>query len=151
MSKLFIMVGCPGAGKSTWIKENIKQNQVVVSRDNVRNSLLKEGDGWFSKEEESYQLFIRQIDAALATGFDVYADATHLTIKARRKLINSLCINPQSINAIYIKKDLETCIRQNAGRTGKEYVPENQLLRMFYSIQEPLEIEGFDEITIIGA
>ena len=45
MADLMIMIGVPGAGKSTWCKENIKSPmQKYVSRDEIRFSLLKEGE-----------------------------------------------------------------------------------------------------------
>ena len=46
------MVGAPGAGKSTFIKNNKDKlcgSVNIVSRDEIRFSLLKDGDEYFSK------------------------------------------------------------------------------------------------------
>ena len=53
MKKLYVMCGGPGSGKSTWIKKNLptfKGYTKVVSRDEIRFSLVKEGEEYFSKE-----------------------------------------------------------------------------------------------------
>ena len=47
--KVYIMIGCPGAGKSTWIKKNFGPSTKVVSRDIVRWKL-----GMTSSPEDKY-------------------------------------------------------------------------------------------------
>ena len=39
--RLILMVGCPGSGKSTWLKNNKQEDAVVVSRDEIRFKILK--------------------------------------------------------------------------------------------------------------
>ena len=48
-TKVYIMIGCPGAGKSTWIKKNLDPGIKVVSRDIIRYKL-----GLTSSPEEKY-------------------------------------------------------------------------------------------------
>ena len=52
MSTLYVMCGVPGCGKSTWCKNNVPEDAVYVSRDEVRFSMLKPTDAYFSKEQE---------------------------------------------------------------------------------------------------
>ena len=37
--KIYIMIGCPGSGKSTLIKRNLVEDFPVVSRDIIREEL----------------------------------------------------------------------------------------------------------------
>lgn len=54
---LYVMIGIPGSGKSTWAKANKKEKDIYVSRDEVRFSLLQDGDEYFSKEKEVLKEF----------------------------------------------------------------------------------------------
>ena len=47
------MVGCPGSGKSTWAKKHLPDTY-YVSRDEVRFSLLQDGEDYFSHEKEVF-------------------------------------------------------------------------------------------------
>ena len=42
MSKLILMCGVPGSGKSTWIKNNKSETDLWISRDKIRFEKLKE-------------------------------------------------------------------------------------------------------------
>lgn len=58
MANLYILSGCPGSGKSTWAKSHINPYfDKYVSRDDIRFSLVKENEEYFSKEKEVYRLF----------------------------------------------------------------------------------------------
>ena len=89
MNKLFIMIGIPGSGKSTFAKQYLQDDDTLyISRDDIRYSLLKEGDKYFKKEDEVFRKFGASIQDGLKKGYNVIADATHLTPQARLKLIN---------------------------------------------------------------
>lgn len=77
--KLLILQGIPGAGKTTWAREFIKNKGtewVIVNRDSIRESL---GDYWVPKREslvtsiENYT-----IEISLNKGYNVIVDATNL-------------------------------------------------------------------------
>lgn len=44
MSTLYLMCGDAGCGKSTWIKNHIDENDVHISRDVIRYSMLEPND-----------------------------------------------------------------------------------------------------------
>lgn len=81
MSKLIIMSGAPGSGKSTYAKQMIEKNPktVIVSRDNIRFGLLQEGESYFSHENEVLKIFYTSIIHYLSSNYDVIADASHLS------------------------------------------------------------------------
>ena len=54
---LWIMVGCPASGKSTYLANKALSNSVIVSRDAIRFNLLRPGDDYFSKEKEVFEKY----------------------------------------------------------------------------------------------
>jgi len=140
------MIGAPGCGKSYYIKQHLKNNEIVISRDAIRFSMLKDTDAYFSKEKQVYNEFIRQINAAIADDRDFYVDQTSLNRGARAKLFSHLERKPNKIIAIYMNAPLEKILYQNSLRTGRALVPEDAVINMFNSIEKPTKAEGFDEI-----
>ena len=59
--KLYLMMGISGAGKSTWLRHNIKDGEVIVSRDQIRFGMLQDGDDYFDHEDEVFETFICRI------------------------------------------------------------------------------------------
>lgn len=144
MSILYIMVGVPGAGKTHWAKKFIKDNPNIqyVSRDKIRMSLLEENDDYFAKERKVFNIFSQQITSFLREGQSVIADATHISVASRAKLVSSLMNRGLkwkdfSIEVIFINTTLDQCTRNNALRTGKECVPKSVLKRMWYQLEPP--------------
>ena len=149
MNKLYIMIGAPGSGKTTWCKKNVPKEAVYISRDEIRFNMLEENDDYFSKEDSVYTEFIRQISEALAAGFDVYADQTSLDKAARSKLIRSLYAKPEEINAIWIKRPLKVVLEYNKKRSGRALVPDHIVRQMWYRTERPTAAEGIDNLEII--
>ena len=146
MSKLFIMIGAPGSGKTTWCKNNVPKNAVYISRDEIRFNIIKDEDSYFSKEKIVYDIFINKINEALESGLDVYADQTSLNAGSRKKLINALNKKPDEIIGIYFTTPLDIVLQRNAQRTGRALVPEDVVINMFNSLTRPTLDEGFTEI-----
>ena len=146
MSKMYVMIGAPGCGKSTYIKNHIKDNEIVISRDTIRFSMLKDEDEYFSKEKQVYDEFIKQINAAIADETDFYVDQTSLNRGARNKLFSRLEKRPEQVIVIYFNTPLETILQRNAQRTGRALVPEDAVINMFNSLTKPTTDEGFTDI-----
>ena len=147
---LYIVCGTPGSGKSTFLREMTDEYDVIISRDEIRFSILRPGEEYFSHEKEVYRRFLNDIAKYLKLGYDVYADATHLTQKSRSALFYQLkqrnCL-PSEVNAIYFKVPLKVCIERNEQRKGtKTYVPADQVEQMFVNYVPPSHYEGFTHI-----
>lgn len=148
---LYLMMGVPGSGKSTYSKSVLKDGDIYISRDEIRYSLLTEEDDYFAKENEVIKTFIDNIDKSLVNEEycgDVYADATHLSPKSRAQVLNQLK-NKDKVSAIYLDIPLDLILERNAQRKGRALVPENVVRRMYNSIILPTKAEGIEELIII--
>lgn len=151
-NRLYMMIGIPGSGKSYFLaNNNLVKPYKVVSRDQIRFSLIKEDEEYFSKEKEVFNKFIKEIKDGLDGGFNVYADATHINEASRTKLLRALGSSLKSIKveAIVIKPSFDTIIKQNAQRTGREFVPLSVIRRMNYQFTMPTCEEGFNKVWIV--
>ena len=132
---LYMLVGLPASGKSTWAKAKCKNNPhaAYISRDEIRFSLLKDGEDYFAKEKEVFKTFITSIQQAMSDAFDyneIYIDATHLNERSRQKVLNKLNVSHWDIYLVNFTTPIEVCIERNSHRTGREFVPESVIRNM---------------------
>jgi len=146
MTTLYIMVGAPGCGKSYFAKKYLyagKQHIAYISRDIVRYSMINDNEAYFSKEDDVFTEFVRQIKYHLDIEANaVIADATHLNWPSRRKLLNALGLinnsrNNVAIIPVVIKTDEKINIARNNERTGRACVPYDVLMKMRNSQTSP--------------
>ena len=155
MPTLYILCGPSGCGKTTWaykyMYEHIEDDIRYVSRDEIRFSILKEGEDYFSHEKEVFKKFIDTIRYTLIDGFDVIADATHLNEFSRRKLTQAIDQYYTSYNIIYVSFDVKAdkCIEHNTNREGRANVPENIIRNMCRDFRAPSLDEDERAIDII--
>jgi len=149
MSKtLWMMCGCPGSGK-TWFAKHKLMNGTgwrYISRDEIRFSIIKNEEDYFSHEKEVYAEFLKQINSALEGEgiFNVVADATHLDGRSRLKLINYLNdvrhgLKDINIIPVVVQTELEEAFRNNDQREGRSVVPHSVIRRMNMQFVDPKE------------
>jgi predicted kinase len=155
--KLYVLVGAPGSGKSTWAQTHLASlptPALYVSRDVIRYSLVNEDEEYFSKEKEVYKQFISTIRHGLQKCNSVIADATHLNENSRSKLLRALgtSLRDVEVSAVVIQQSLEDTLSQNKMRYGtRAFVPEEQVKKMYSSMTIPTFEEGFDKIYIYNS
>lgn len=154
MSKLIIMSGAPGSGKSTYAKLLVQHdtNIVHISRDAIRFSLLEPEDHYFSRETEVLETFYNNIILSLNRGCNVIADASHLNWKSRRILLENVAkeVTNFQVEVIYMRPPLEVCLERNDTRTGRENVPHDIITKMYNSQSDPVnDPYHYDKITYV--
>lgn len=149
MSKLFLMAGAPGSGKSYWCKHHMTSKDKYISRDEIRFSMLEDGDDYFAKEGKVFDNFIKQINCSLMVYDNVFADATHLNFSSRNKTISRITAPVDEINVIFLDTPLELCLARNVKRTGRKFVPEDTIIDMYNRIRLPEFEEGIKKLYIV--
>lgn len=127
------MCGPPASGKSTYAQILEDKNTILVSRDKIRFHYLEHSNHpYFDYEDTVYSEYVKGIQNALNSGKNVIADATHLTVNSRARLLNHLELNQNiEVVALNFKTSKEDCIERNSKRTGLAHVPENVISDMF--------------------
>ena len=143
---LYIMCGAPASGKSWFAKNKLMKdsNWDYISRDEVRFSMIKDDEEYFSHETAVFNAFVGKITFALEYGNDnIIADATHLNWGSRRKLLTALekYISLENVDIIPVVIDakLEDIFERNKLRDGRARGPEETIRRMYRNISDPVK------------
>lgn len=148
MSKLVIMVGLPGSGKSTYATKYTTQDRTtIVSTDEIRRELYGNPETQGNAQDVFNEAY-RRIEIALRAGDTVVFDATNLKTRNRRYLINKYRPIADTIIAEYINTPIDECIMRDELRSRT--VGYEVIQRMARGMTEPRLDEGFDLVHIVG-
>ena len=143
---LEILIALPGAGKSTYAKNILKEDSsvIIVSSDAIRKELYGSEEDQLHNQEVFNEVFKRTRDA-IKDNKHCIIDATNLSRKRRIAFLKQFnnCEKRATVFAI----PFEVCCERNNSR--KRIVPQHAMDRMFKSFQPPAYEEGFNEINII--
>lgn len=124
MKKAILFIGLPGSGKSTYIRENVCTNFVIVDADRIKEThpdydVNNPGavHQWSVKEAE--KLMERYSDS----GVPICMDSGGVNNNYQIRIINMLKSKGYQVQLIYMDTPLEVCIERNSKRERK--VPEN--------------------------
>lgn len=152
MNKLFVLVGIPASGKSTWVKnQRWAKNCVVVSTDEFVEDYARECGQTYSEVFEDYmptavRLMTEKVIRAREAGKDIIWDQTSCTVETRAKKIRMLP-DYYKIAVVFKIPDMEELMIRLSSRPGKN-IPWEVVSDMSNKLksQPPTEEEGFDEI-----
>lgn len=150
MSKLIMMVGLPGSGKTTYAKHlaSTSRNVVIHSSDAIRKEIYgtekEQGD-----PERVFNLLHKRAAIDLRCGKDVIYDATNIKSDDRKRAIQAITTDFLDVEKIAIIMDTEvvTCKDNNTSR--HRHVPIYAFERMLASFSRPDFSEGFDQIISV--
>ncbi len=152
MPILYILCGPSGSGKTTWAKTDERVSHCAyVSRDEIRYSIVKDDEDYFSHEKEVFKRFISEIIKYMRLGYDTIADATHLNKYSRNKLTSAIDEYMPEYKIIYVvfNTNIDTCLNRNTTRLGRANVPEDAIRNMYNNFYIPTKDEDERIIDII--
>ena len=149
MNTLYITVGLPGSGKSTYAKEFIKGKDIeYLSSDELR-AVYGKGEDDQTVTPIVFGHIKRKVDEFLKDGKNVLVDATSVNRKERSDYINTAKKYGAKVVALIFKMDRQGLIDRNKkrGEQGGRVVPDFVIDKMLAKYEEPSFAEGID-VTI---
>ena len=148
---LFITIGPPGAGKTTFVSWALVAGHLVSPADVLNpDALLFEGSRYkWSPERvgQAWQKVKSDFKSLLSTGRNIALDATFVRRQDRREFIQAARAAGYTVIAVYFDVPAELLVERDRMRedAGKR-VGVNIIHRFFTSSESPDPAEGFDEI-----
>ena len=151
MNTLYITVGLPGSGKSTYAKEFIKGKDIeYLSSDELR-AVYGKGEDDQTVTPIVFGHIKRKVDEFLKDGKNVLVDATSVNRRERSDYINSAKKYGAKVVALVFKMDRNGLIARNKkrGEEGGRVVPDWVIDKMLNKYEEPSHDEGIDVIIYV--
>lgn len=154
---VYMLIGVPGAGKSTWINSHDWTDTVVISSDNIIDQRAEaQGKTYseiFQNEIKSATAEMeKNLKAAIAQNKNIIWDQTNLTPKARKGKLDKIPEHYKKV-AVYFatpnQDELFNRLTKRATDTGK-HIPRNIVIGMMSQLTKPSHDEGFDEIVSVS-
>ena len=152
MSTLYLMIGIPGSGKSTYVNKLLNteegKNLKLVSTDKVRQ------DNPNLPESEVFPTVYKTMGEYLNNGVDVIFDATNITPKVRNRLISNLkqYVLEFDICGYFFPTYSKICMNRVIERNklpNELYLPPEVPLSYGESITLPTYDEAFKDLKVI--
>jgi predicted kinase len=129
-----ILVGLPGAGKTTFYRARFASTHTHVSKD-----LWPHATGREARQR-------RAIDQALASGQSVVVDNTNPTATDRAAIIALAKCHGARVVGYFFDVATRVAIARNAERSGRAQVPKVAIFAVAKRLERPALTEGFDQL-----
>lgn len=142
---VFVMVGLPGSGKDTWIKENISET-TMLCRDNIRTEIGIEGEKPFGTEEQENEvtrILNERLVECCKNKQDCVINNTNVSKKRRKEILDIILPYNPSVVIVYIEAPtLADNVERRKNQVGKKVIK-----RMFNSFEFP-EFCEYDTLLV---
>ena len=153
MPKVYMLIGVPGSGKSTWIKnQEWAKGMPVISSDRFIDEHAERVGKTYNEVFDDYakiamKLMDNQARVCHANNVDCIWDQTNTSAKSRQ---GKLAVLPgyDAVAVMFRTPDSEEHARRLAERPGKS-IPDNVMKSMIDNLQEPTVDEGFVDIWYV--
>jgi len=161
MPNLYMLVGVPASGKSTWLKN---KNIVGVRCDPEANSMIISTDDYIEenarRQNKTYnevfnmsiswanEMADRDLEFAIENDLDIYWDQTNLNAKTRKKKLARVPSSYKKIAVVFPIPNREEWLRRLDSRPDKT-IPRSIIVGMLRSFEMPTTAEGFDVCKVV--
>ncbi|GHN00602.1 hypothetical protein WSM22_20910 [Cytophagales bacterium WSM2-2] len=132
--ELIMLIGIPGSGKSSFVKNFLFDDYLRISLDlfNTRN-----------KEK-------RFMELALNLQQRMVIDNTNVSKAERSRYIAEAKIRKFQVTGYYFESQLSICLDRNEKRLGKERIEKVGVIAKFKQLELPGYDEGFDKLYYVS-
>lgn len=152
MSNVYVLVGAPGVGKSTWVTNHMTKHDLVLESDAVRMELYGELNQ--SDPSKVFRVMNKRLKEAIKSGsyISIFYDATN-TNRRRRAALYRECKSwgAKTVHTVFILEPLSTIMIRNTQRPTYKQVDEECILKYYKSIQAPRVGVDCDSIIVKGS
>jgi predicted kinase len=137
--ELAILIGLPGAGKTTFFESRLAATHVHVSKDRLKSA----------RDKQARQMTL--VEDALAGGRSVAVDNQNGTVRDRAALIEAARRHGAPVVGYALDTEPRICVERNVGRTGSARVPRVAIFAAAKRFERPTLAEGFDRLYAVHA
>lgn len=152
MPTLYMLIGIPASGKSTWVaNQNFDwNNTAVISSDAIIDRRAADqgktySDVFRSEIKSATSEMNQNLRDAIANNMNIILDQTNVTAKSRQAKLAQIPDNYTKVAVYFQTPDITELQRRLANRPGKN-IPQNIVMGMMSQLEPPRSSEGFDKI-----
>lgn len=131
--ELVLFIGIPGVGKSSFFRERFFDTHVRVNLDMLRTR---------HRERLLFQ-------ACVQAKQPLVVDNTNPAVSDRARYIEPARAAGFAVQGYYFRSVLAEALQRNAGRTGKQRVPDRAVRGIAGTLEKPSLAEGFDTLHYV--
>ena len=156
---VYMMVGLPGSGKSTAVKEVLEKYNGLGEEYTIYSTdafIESEAEKWGKTYNEVFDEYIKPakiyangvLEYAFDVGRDIVWDQTNVSVKARAKKIRRIrnAKIDYDIVAVYVNTPVDVCKLRNNRRDAGRRISGWIIDRMATDLEKPTTNEDFDYI-----